>query len=288
MSEKEIRLICHELILTNPRWLLASGRKLVLIIHDQNIPTETQLDLTQHSQGCTAGTQGRDASLDALLSFLQMEGKGVKLSKGEPAVILPRRICFHQWKIFPGPTKVLAEKATEKMNEDGRYAGWVLNALRMFKRSMTLYYFRPTERKQRETRNWYLSSSIQLPEIPKYHQTCSSTTGSTVIMKPPRDWGFSYILQKQHKTPSSVGVPGCGTTSHSFSVLKFNLTTFKHGNLLLDTKNSILRPNSQIWSKFSTTGHLLKQLVSSLNCPSEFPLQLINHSSYLQAKLGQY
>lgn len=52
--------------------------------------------LTQHWQGGTAGTQGRDAILDAILSCLQIDGKGVKLFKVEPAVILPRRVYFHQ------------------------------------------------------------------------------------------------------------------------------------------------------------------------------------------------
>lgn len=155
LSKKEIRLICHELILTNPFWLLASGIKLVLTIHDQNIPTEAKLDffLTQHWQGGTAGTQGRHAILDAILSFLQIDGKGVKLFKVEPAVILPRRVHFHQQKIFPDSTKVLAEKAAGKMNEDKRHADSVLRALSIFKRNMTLYYFRPTEMKQRETKN---------------------------------------------------------------------------------------------------------------------------------------
>lgn len=109
--------------------------------------------LTQHWQGCTAGTTGKDAILDAILSFFQIEGKGVKLFKEEPAVILPRRVRFHQRKIFPDSTKVLAEKATGKMNKGERHAGSVLSALSIFKRNMTLYYFRPAEMRQWETKN---------------------------------------------------------------------------------------------------------------------------------------
>lgn len=138
----------------------------------------------------------------------------------------------------------------------------------MFNRNTTLYDFRPTERKQWETKNWYLSSFIQLPDIPKHHQMSYSTTGSTVIMKPSRDWGFFIDFTKTTQNPSSIRVSECATMSHNFSVLKPNLAKFKHRNPLLNMKNSILRPDSVAQFKFSTTGQLLEQLVSSLNCPS--------------------
>lgn len=195
----------------------------------------------------------------------KMEGKGVKLLKEEPAAILPHT----SGNFFPVLPKLLQKKPQEgwtRMRDTQAESTGC--ALRMSKRNMTLYDFRPTETKQRETKNWYLSSFIQLPDIPKHHQTCYSTTGSIVIMKPPRDWGFLCIWQKQHKTPSSVSISGCATMSHGSSVLKVNLTKFKHGDLLLDMKNSILMPDSVAWFKFSTTGHLLKQLASLLNCPS--------------------
>lgn len=86
--------------------------------------------------------------MDPILSFPQIDGKGVKLFREEPAVILPHRVRFHQRKIIPDSTKVLAEKAAGKMNEDKTRAGSVLSVLSIFKRNMTLYYFRPTEMKQ--------------------------------------------------------------------------------------------------------------------------------------------
>lgn len=97
--------------------------------------------MTQHWWECTAGTQRRDATLDACLSFLQIEGKGVKLFKEELAVILPCMVCFHRRKIFPDSAKVLAAKAAGKMNEDERGAGSILSALSIFEG-----YFRLTEK----------------------------------------------------------------------------------------------------------------------------------------------
>lgn len=99
-KRNHINLPWTELFLTNTCWLLAS-RELFLAIHDQNIPIGAQQDFsTQHGVGVehTAGTRGRGAIWDAILSFLQITVKGVTVFKEEPAVILPPWVCFIQWE----------------------------------------------------------------------------------------------------------------------------------------------------------------------------------------------
>lgn len=55
--------------------------------------------------------------------FLQITVKGVNVFKEEPAVILPRWVCFIQWENSSYSNKVLAKKAAGKMTEEERCAG---------------------------------------------------------------------------------------------------------------------------------------------------------------------
>lgn len=198
----------------------------------------------------------------------RMEGKGAKLFKEEPTVVHPHRVCFHQLgKFFPALPKFLQKKPQE------RWRGW--KTLRLSPQCSQNVWeehgivLLQTYRKE-AMRNQQLVSVIFHPitcypqaplNVLQHHRQCCDN-------ETPRQGGFSCILQKQHKTPSSVSVSRCMKMSHDSSVLKVKLTKFKHGNLLLDVKNSILKPDSVVWFKFSTAGHLLKQLVSLLNCPS--------------------
>lgn len=121
------------------------------------------------------------------------EGKGVKLFKEKPTVILPHRVYL----FFPVLPKFLQKKPQRKMNKDERHklspqcsecsrGTWHCTGSDIQKGS----------NEKPRTAICHLSSSYLIsPSTPK------RVTGRTVIMKPPRDWGFLYILHKTTQNP---------------------------------------------------------------------------------------